>query len=189
MKESIKQILKGREKKYISNPELTTSAVLVPIYEKDGECYIIFTKRTETVEHHKGQISFPGGRKDKSDRNLLATALRESFEEIALRPEVVEILGELNDESTISTNFIVSPFVGFIPYPYDFEINREEVEELMKVPLAALRDKASFHEETITSRERTFTTCFYHYGEQVIWGATARILKGFLDLVYTDKFT
>ncbi|MBT9133176.1 MAG: putative Nudix hydrolase NudL [Firmicutes bacterium] len=168
MKENIRGILKGREKKYISDPGLISSAVLVPIYEKDSEYYIIFTKRTETVEYHKGQISFPGGRKDKSDSCLLATALRESFEEIALQPEVVEILGELDDETTISTSFVVSPFVGFILYPYDFEINREEVEEVMEIPLAALRDKVSFHEETITSKGKTLTTCFYHYGDQVI---------------------
>ena len=183
MKEKIKHILRSREKKCIPDPELTPSAVLIPIYEKNGEHYILFTRRTEKVEYHKRQISFPGGRKDESDSNLLATALREAFEEIALRPEVVEILGELDDESTIFTNFIVSPFVGFIPYPYDFKINREEVEELMKVPIAALQDKANFHEETMTDRGRIFTTYFYHCDDQVIWGATARILKSFLDLL------
>jgi 8-oxo-dGTP pyrophosphatase MutT (NUDIX family) len=184
MKEGIKQALMARGKKHISDPERVVSAVLVPIYEKNGEFYILFTRRTETVEYHKGQISFPGGRKDERDSHLMDTALRESFEEIALRPEAVEILGELDDESTVFTNFIVSPFVGFIPYPYDFKINHKEVEELMEVPLVALRDKANFREETITDRGRIFTTYFYHYGNQVIWGATARILKNFLDLIY-----
>lgn len=183
MKQKIEHILRGREKKCIPDPELTPSAVLVPIYEKSGEHYILLTKRSEKVEYHKRQISFPGGRKDESDSNLLATALREAFEEIALRPEVVEILGELDDESTVFTNFIVSPFIGFIPYPYDFKINRDEVEELMEVPIATLRDKANFHEETITYRKKILTTYFYRCDDQIIWGATARILKSFLDLL------
>ncbi|MCD5413214.1 MAG: CoA pyrophosphatase [Dehalococcoidia bacterium] len=189
MKERIKQTLRGREKKRISDPVLISSAVLVPVYEKAGEYYVLFTRRTERVEYHKGQISFPGGRKDEGDRDLLATALREGFEEIGLRPEAVEILGELDDESTISTRFVVSPFVGLIPYPYDFEINRGEVEELVEVPLAALRDKANFREEVVTDGGRTFMAYSYHYGDEVIWGATARILKQFLHLVYADELT
>ncbi|MBT9166031.1 MAG: putative Nudix hydrolase NudL [Chloroflexi bacterium] len=187
MKERIKQILRGREKEHLSDPELISSAVLVPVYQKAGEYYILFIRRTERVEYHKGQISFPGGRKDEGDSNLLATALREGFEEIGLRPEAVEILGELDDESTISTSFVVSPFVALIPYPYDFEINREEVEGLVEVPLAVLRDKANFREEVITDGGRTFMAYSYHYGDEVIWGATARILKRFLDLLYGDE--
>ncbi|MCL0041265.1 CoA pyrophosphatase [Dehalococcoidia bacterium] len=189
MKERIKQILRGREKKRISDLGLISSAVLVPVYEKAGEYYILFTRRTERVEYHKGQISFPGGRKDEGDSDLLATALREGFEEIGLRSEAVEILGELDDESTISTKFVVSPFVAFIPYPYDFAINREEVENLLEVPLAVLRDKANFREEVITDGGRTFMAYSYRYDNQVIWGATARILKRFLDLVYGDELT
>ncbi|MFW0859160.1 MAG: NUDIX hydrolase [Dehalococcoidia bacterium] len=187
MKERIKQILRGRQKKRICDPGLISSAVLVPVYQKAGEYYILFTRRTERVEYHKGEIAFPGGRKDEDDSNLLATALREGFEEIGLRPEAVEILGELDDESTISTSFVVSPFVALIPYPYDFEINREEVEGLVEVPLAVLRDKANFREEVITDGGRTFMAYSYHYGDEVIWGATARILKRFLDLLYGDE--
>jgi len=189
MKERIKQILRGREKKRISDPGLISSAVLVPIYEKAGEYYVLFTRRTGRVEYHKGQISYPGGRKDEGDSDLLAAALREGFEEIGLRPEAVEILGELDDGITFSTNFVVSPFVALIPYPYDFEINREEVENLVEVPLAALRDKANFRAEVVTDGGRTFMAYSYRYGNQVIWGATARILKGFLDLVYGDELT
>ena len=186
MKQRIRQILSQREKKCIADPDLTLSAVLVPIYEKAGEYYILFTKRTETVEYHKGQISFPGGRRDDGDSDLLATALREAFEEIGLRPEAVEILGELDEERTIGSNFMICPFIGFIPYPYQFEISRDEVEQLVEVPLSALLDKANFREEVVTDEGKTFPAYFYHYGDQVIWGATARILKRFLDLVYAD---
>lgn len=183
MKEKIKRILGSRDKKCILNPKLITSAVLVPIYKKKSEYYILFTKRTARVEYHKGEISFPGGKRDKKDSDLLATALREAFEEIALRPEVVEILGKLDDESTVSTNFVLSPFVGFIPYPYDFKINHKEVEKLIEVPIAAVQDKANFRQEIITDKGRVFPTYFYYYSDYVIWGATARILKSFLDLL------
>lgn len=187
MKERIKKNLQGREKKSIPEPGLVSSAVLIPVYEKAGEYYILFTRRTEKVPHHKGQISFPGGRKDEGDNNLLATALRESFEEIGLRPEAVEILGELDDECTIFTNFVVSPFVGIIPCPYDFEINQGEVEELIEAPLAALADKTTLLEKIVTDSGRIVKACSYHYKDQVIWGATARILKQFLDLIYADE--
>jgi 8-oxo-dGTP pyrophosphatase MutT (NUDIX family) len=189
MKQRIKQILSHREKKRISDPGLISSAVLVPVYEKEGEWYILFTRRTRRVDYHKGQISFPGGRKDEGDSDLLATAMRESFEEIGLRPEAMEILGQLDDESTFSTSFVVSPFVALIPYPYDFSLNRGEVENLVEVPLAVLRDKANFREEIVTDGGRTFMAYSYRYGDQVIWGATARILKQFLDLVYADELT
>lgn len=189
MKQRIKQILSRREKKWISDPGLVSSAVLVPLYKKADEYHILLTRRTAGVEHHKGQISFPGGRMDEGDTDLLATALREGFEEIGLRPEDVEILGELDDEIISSSNFLVSPFVAFIPYPYDFKINHDEVETLVEVPVAVLRDMANFREKVVADDGNPLTAYAYRYGDQVIWGATARILKRFLDLVYAGELT
>ena len=96
----------------IAGASLTPSAVLVPIYHKQGEYYILFTKRTEDVKNHKGQISFPGGVHQEEDRTLVDTALRESAEEIGLMPNDVEVLGELDDTTTVTSSFIISPFVG-----------------------------------------------------------------------------
>ena len=189
MKQRIRQILSQREKKRVVDHGLTPSAVLVPLFEKAGEHHILFTKRTDTVENHKGQISFPGGRKDDCDSDMLATALREGFEEVGLRPEVVEVLGELDEEETFVSKFMIAPFVGYIPYPYEFELCCEEVKELMEVPIPVLLDKANFREDVIRDGDRTIPAYFYHYGDQVIWGATARILKNFLDLVYTGEQT
>ena len=183
LKRKIKEILARRERRIINGENLIRAAVLIPIYEKAGEIYILFTKRTEEVEHHKGQISFPGGARSKEDKSLLDTALRESFEEIGLRPEVVEVLGELDDERTFSTNFIISPFVAFVPYPYQFKPNPEEVKELIEVPLSALLNQANFREELLTEGDNTFLSYVYLYQNQVIWGATARILKKLLDLL------
>jgi len=184
MKQKIKQALSQREKKHIIAPGLSEAAVLIPIYEKAGEHYILFTKRTDDVEYHKGQISFPGGKRDEHDDNLLVTALRESFEEIGLNPEAAEILGELDEEKTVISNFIVSPFVALIPHPYQFKINDKEVKELVEVPISALLDRANFREEVVVDDGQTFPAYSYHYGDQVIWGATARILNGLLYLVF-----
>ena len=121
MKEQIRQALAAREKKVISDSSLTDSAVLVPLFEKDGRCHIVFTKRTDHLHHHKGQISFPGGGRHPEDRSMLETALRESREEIGLKESDVEILGELDDAATVTSLYRIVPFVGVIPYPYDFK--------------------------------------------------------------------
>lgn len=184
MKQRIKQVLSQHEKGCITLAGLTAAAVLIPLYEKAGEHYIILTKRTDKVEYHKGQISFPGGRKEEDDRDLLATALRESYEEIGLRPEVVEILGELSEERTISSRFVICPFVAFIPYPYQFQLCYEEVAQLLEIPISELLDKANLRKEVISNEEGEVSTAYYYYyKDHVIWGATARILKKLLNLI------
>lgn len=183
MKEKVRQILSCRDKKCIKDENRTSAAVLIPICEIGGEYCILFTKRTEKVVDHKGQVSFPGGAQDRADELLKVTALRESFEEIGIRSEDVEIIGELDDIVTISTNYVVSPFVAFIPYPYEFRLNTEEVENIIEVPLTALLDKSNFREETQFINGRAVPACFYYHKNWVIWGATARILKQLLDLL------
>lgn len=183
MKEKIREILSQRKKRVVTDISLIPAGVLVPLFEKEGEYYILLTKRTAKVEYHKGEISFPGGAYDERDGNLMLTALRETFEELGLRAKDVEILGELDDDITTS-NFVVSPFVGIIPYPYEFRISQREIEELIEVPISALLDKNNFREEDTDYQGQPFTSYFYEYQGHVIWGATARILKQFLDLVF-----
>ncbi len=184
----ISRILAQREKQTIilSDAPLTPAAVLLPIYEKEGEYYILFTKRTQKVEHHKGQISFPGGARHEHDRDLKDTALRETFEEIGVRPEDVTILGELDNMSTLTSNFLITPFVGIIPYPYEFIINEDEIEELVEVPLSALADERNYREEVYIIEGAPNMGRVFEYNGRVIWGATARILKQFLDLVFGE---
>jgi len=184
MKEKIRWILSHREKKFIRDENRSPAAVLVPIYEKEGEYYLIFTKRTQKVNHHKGQISFPGGAYHQEDKTLSVTALRESFEEIGLNPQDVEILGELDDAITLSSNYIISPFVAAIPYPYKFSVNQDEVAEILHIPVAALLDRTHFRQEQHLFHGQPFTTYFYEYNGKIIYGATAGILKLFLDLVF-----
>lgn len=182
----IRQALAQREKQTIvlTGAPLTPAAVLLPLYEKEGEYYILLTKRTQDLEHHKGQICFPGGAHHRQDRSLRDTALRETYEEIGVPPEDVEILGELDNMGTLTSNFLITPFVGIIPYPYEFSINENEIEELIEVPLSALADEKNYREEPYTIEGTTYMGSVFEYNGKVIWGATARILKQFLELVF-----
>jgi len=186
MEKKIKEILACREKTCIQDDRLKRAAVLIPVFKKEGEYHLLFTRRTDRVEHHKGQISFPGGRQDPEDRDLLATALREAEEEMGIRREDVRVLGELDDICTV-TDFCVAPFVGMIPYPYPFRPNPHEIEEMIEVPLAVLLDPARFRREFRGLAGRMWPVYFYQHGRHTIWGATASIVKQLLDLLPEDE--
>jgi 8-oxo-dGTP pyrophosphatase MutT (NUDIX family) len=181
MKERLKQILSRREKSNINDSGLVRSAVLVPIYYKEGQYYVLLTKRAETVKYHKGQISFPGGACEERDEEPGSTALRECAEEIGLA-EGVELLGELDDVATFGSGYIISPFVAFVPWPHTLELDPTEVDRVVEMPLSALLGKDSLRRETRVLEGKRVTTYAYHYQGQVVWGATARILKQFLDI-------
>jgi 8-oxo-dGTP pyrophosphatase MutT (NUDIX family) len=182
MQQRLKQALSQREKRRVVDAGRVPSAVLVPIFYKQGEYYLLFTKRTERVKTHKGQISFPGGTYEEQDGTLVNTALRECAEEIGLPAEAIEVLGELDDMPSITTNYLISPFVAAIPWPYQLKVAPMEVEEIIEAPISALLDKNCRRQETDTLNSQPITTYFYHYQGKVIWGATARILNQFLDI-------
>lgn len=182
MKKKLKQALSLRPAHRIKDDGLNQSAVLVPVLIKDGLYHILFTKRSHQVAYHKGQVSFPGGRSHESDRDLLETAIRETSEEIGLHKQDIEILGELDDHITVSSQFVISPYVGFIPYPYDFKVSHGEIDELFCVPVPALlqlTDSVQEHQDINGQYFRTYT---YDYDGRVIWGATAGILHQLLDI-------
>lgn len=176
-------MLDRRPRHRINDAARVPAAVLIPIYKNEGQCHIVFIKRTETVKDHKGQISFPGGAREDGDRSLLDTALRESCEEIGLRPADAEILGEMDDEVTTTSNYLVTPFVAAIPWPYRFVSNGNEVAEIIQVPIPALLAEGCRRPDTEVLGGRTVASCAYHYGGQIIWGATARILNKFLGIL------
>ena len=165
---------------------LTPAAVLAPFYPDPNGLSLIFTKRTSNLVNHRGQISFPGGRKDPEDGNLQFTALRETWEEIGVKPEDIQIWGRLNQEATI-TSFSVAPFVGLIPYPYDFKLNDQEVERLIIVPLSHLMNPDNFSVELFPWAGKDYQTYKYPYKKDVIWGATARIVHNLLTLITTGR--
>src|SRR2546425_13341591 len=117
--ERIPQLFAEYNPRHLDHPEAAPAAVLILVQDKDGEPHVLFTERTHQVEHHKGQICFPGGACDETDDSLEATALRETFEEIGVRPEHVRIIGQLDDMVTIS-NFRVTPYVGLLSSPTNY---------------------------------------------------------------------
>jgi 8-oxo-dGTP pyrophosphatase MutT (NUDIX family) len=178
----LRSILANRVRTEVKDTSLTCAAVLVPLLFKKGEWRVLVTQRTQRVEHHKGQISFPGGACEPGDADLTATALRETFEEVGVPPQEVEILGALDDFVTI-THFVVTPFVGVIPHPFDYRLNGHEVEDTVEVPLSFLLDPSHLRVEQREHSGRIYDVLFWDYGPYTIWGATASILKCFLDLL------
>ncbi len=155
---------------------------MLPLFTLQGAYHVLFIKRSQKVEHHKGEISFPGGICEASDGTFEKTALRETHEEIGIRPEDVRVIGLLDDMRTQSTRYRVTPVVGIIPYPYSFVLNRQEVGKIITTPLAHLLEAGNGGEEEVIREGNTYRGHVYRYGSHVIWGATARILKDFLTI-------
>lgn len=174
--------LAARRRRVVESGPLIQAAVLVPVVDR-GEPYVLFTKRTDRVGSHKGQISFPGGHVDPGDADFLTTALREAEEEIGLPRQMVEPLGALDDTETFATQFVITPWVGVVRVPVAWQPDGEEIEKVIEVPLAALRAEGAVRIEHWTRDGVTRPILFYDYRGETIWGATARILKHYLDLL------
>jgi 8-oxo-dGTP pyrophosphatase MutT (NUDIX family) len=184
--DQIGKILSSRKRRVIEHPPFSHAAVLVPLFKKGKDCHLLFTKRSDQVKYHKGEISFPGGVVDEEDLELISTALREAHEEIGLKKSDVQIIGILDDIVTI-TEFIVTPIVGLFPYPYPFKVSEVEIAELIEVPLSSLLHQECFSEKEIIRGGQKEVIYAYQYEKHLIWGATARILKQFLDLITISK--
>ena len=182
---AVRRILSENPKKTIYDPSLVPAAVMLLLYRKDGEHCILLNKRTDEVEHHKGEISFPGGAMDDGDESLLHTALRETEEEMGIQPEHVELLGEVDDVPT-SSNFLISTYVGTIPYPYDFKPSEIEVADVLEVPISVLMDPDSGRDEVRIVDGKLVSSPAYAYQGHLIYGATARVLRRFLELLESE---
>ncbi len=182
MIQKLREKLSRRCKSRIVDPERIPSAVLIPVYKREGECYILFTQRTDMVRVHRGQISFPGGAYEERDKTLLNTALRESCEEIGLARKDIEVLGGLDDFLTATSHFIISPFVAVIPWPYKFKPDPVEVSEIIEIPISALLDKDSYSWEKVVDSDSIVDSHIYRYNDKLIWGATAEMLNQFLGI-------
>lgn len=182
----IRDLLNRRTPKVIEpqGASLRHAAVLIPLFKSGSDYRILFTKRTDRVEAHKGQISFPGGGIEAEDGSPLETALREADEEIGLSRKDVTVLGQMDDARTVSSNYIVHPFVGLIPYPYEFKTSVQEVKALLEVPFQVFLSGDSAGEYTpVVYDGVTYQSLAYHYQGEVIWGATARIMQNLVELV------
>ena len=179
----IQSRLKDYSPRLIKGKEYIQAAVLIPLINMEGVPHLLFTKRTELVENHKGQISFPGGVCDSGDPTSWDTALRETREEIGVSPEQVERLGQLDDFLTV-TDFLIHPFAGVMHAPLNFRISKDEVAEILQVPLSLFLSDANFEIKKWEWQGKKYDVYFYYYLHHVIWGATAFILNRFIDVVF-----
>jgi 8-oxo-dGTP pyrophosphatase MutT (NUDIX family) len=164
--------------------EARPAAVLVPLYQHAGQWHVLFTLRTEHVETHKGQVSFPGGRVDPDDHSRVETALREAAEEIGLAREDVTVLGQLDELLTV-TQYHITPIVGVFPWPYGFVLSEHELSAVFGVPLVWLADPANLeiqYREPLVPGPKV-PVYYLRYHDYTIWGATARILLNLLDVL------
>jgi 8-oxo-dGTP pyrophosphatase MutT (NUDIX family) len=156
------------------------AGVLAPLYvDDDGALHAVFTRRREDLRRHAGEISFPGGRREAGDPHLEATALRETHEEIGLPPDGVEIVGALQPTPTFVTGYAIYPFVGLIEPGFEWIVADAEVAEVLELKLADVR--SGYARRRLIRRGLPFRTDAYQVGEQLIWGATARIVADLLD--------
>lgn len=160
---------------------LRPAAVLLPLLIRDGEECVLFTLRTDQLPHHAGEISFPGGASHANDADMVATALRETEEEIGVPASSIKLHGRLDDFWSIHGYHVV-PFVGTIPHPFSYRIARQEIAALIEAPLDHFRLPGVHHTEDWTHRGRVYPVDFYRYGEHIIWGLTAAILRQFLEV-------
>ena len=178
----IREVLARRIKQSVADTSLVPAAVLLLLYSKDGEYCVLLNERSDGVEHHKGEVSLPGGARDPEDRGFLDTALRETEEEMGINRADVTLLGELDDVTTRS-HFGVRVYIGTIPYPYPFKPSATEIADVLEVPISSLQDPSNLRLETQWVDGEFITARSYAYNEHLIFGATARILRQFLELL------
>jgi 8-oxo-dGTP pyrophosphatase MutT (NUDIX family) len=159
------------------------SAVLVPVFEEAGEAWLVLTRRAQHLRLHRGEVAFPGGRRDPGEA-LVDTAKREALEEIGLDPAGVEIVGELDHVTARTSQLEIVPFLGILSgRPIDLRPNADEVEAILVLPMSELLQEGTFREELWDTPEGERDIVFFEVVGDTIWGATARILHRLLELV------
>lgn len=183
VRKKVEAALADRRRRVVDSESLIPAAVLLLLTNRRGP-HVVFAKRTEDVTHHKGQFSFPGGICEERDASRVETALREAWEEIRLPADAVEVLGLLDDTATRATPFVITPVVGIVRGPVEFRPDGREIERVIEVSLDRLRDPAIFSTEMWERDGEVHPVHFYQVSAaDVVWGATARILKQFLDIL------
>ena len=179
--DKIREILASRAPRRIDPEGWKIAAVLVPIFLKDGRWHVLLTRRTDKVEQHKGEISFPGGHRDPEDPDLVFTALREAEEEVGIPKEGVKVLGRLDDIITI-TGFRIRPFVGVIPYPFEVKPAEEEIAEVIVLPFHRFLAPDRFIRREIVREGQPYLVYYFYIDGYNVLGATGKILAQFLKL-------
>lgn len=178
---ALRVALGARASRTLEVPDRRRAAVLLPLFERGSEPWIVLTRRTETVRSHKGEISFPGGAEDPDDPDLWRTAVRETTEELGLEPDAIFPLGSLDECPTFSSNFVVSPFVAAITPPARWKPSAFEIAEVIELPLRELADIGRTEEWEFGGIRHPMP--IFELNGHYVWGLTAHILGGFLNLV------
>lgn len=160
------------------------ASVLVPLLRVEDQWHLLFIRRTQQVSDHKGQVAFPGGAAEPTDRDAVDTALREAEEEIGLPPSGVDILGRMSDYFTIS-NYLISPVVGLIRQPFIPQLSLDEVERVFSIPLSWLARRGNYEEKLYTrpNGSQEMVIFFSLFDQELLWGITARITVNFLTIL------
>lgn len=179
LQDRIRSRLASLDRRELMMPFAREAAVLMPIFERGGNPHFLLTKRTDEVETHKGQISFPGGMRE-ADEDLEQTALRETFEEVGIERSKISILGRFHDYVSI-TDYRVSPYAAHISTPFVTKPQLREVAEILEVPFSVFMDPSRLRVEQGVRRGKAVNVYFYSYGPHEIWGLTALIIKDFIE--------
>jgi len=182
-KKFITEKLSVRQKRSINFPEYKKSAVMILFMEKESSPHVLLTLRTDKVSTHKGQVSFPGGGYDSSDKSFLETALRETMEEVGIAPEEIEVLGEFDEYISIM-GYHVYVYVGALNRMQNYVVCTDEIDEMLEVPFSKFYNEEYTKCEKITYEGRDYDVYYYDYGNNTIWGMTARILTDFARKMY-----
>ena len=162
----------------------SSAAVLILLVRNNGKWHILYTRRTNNVKTHQGEVSFPGGGFEEQDQSLRETALRETWEEIGINPSEIKIYGSLPPTKTIS-NFMVYPFVGVIEELPALKVNKNEVEKVFLIPLDWLMDQRNYYEKDVEIGTRTAKGVLHYevFDNELLWGLTARITQQLIQLI------
>ncbi|MGO1748894.1 MAG: NUDIX hydrolase [Marinobacter sp.] len=159
------------------------AGILVPVTDDPGNPEMIFTLRSENLSTHRGQVAYPGGKRDPGDLSLAATALRETHEEIGLPPDQVEIISPLSQVMSLH-GILVSPYVGVVPEGHPLEANPGEIDSIFRVPLSFFLEDRRERTDAIPFQNQTIHVPCYRWDRYQIWGLSAVVLVDFLNAVY-----
>jgi len=177
-KEELRRRLSAHSPRSIQREGFRPAAVMILIMNDGGVPHVLLTKRTEKVGTHKGQMALPGGGYDEDDGDFLRTALRETEEEVGVRPGDIDVLGRFDDFISIA-GFQVVSYIGIIPFPYEYKINRDEIEDYVEVPLSMFVNREFGRVQRVEFEGEMYNVYYYYFRNFEIWGMTARILTDF----------